>query len=118
MFLLYLAGGLFVLELLFLLWCVAWERPFSGLFSVSVVLVAVSFLMGWNLWELVTTNPLYILGGLGAYLAAGVGWSFPKWWFFVRNIRDRYLQSKERNLLSINPNPDNAVLADFRRQYS
>ena len=92
----WLIVALLVAEAGFLLWCVADERPFSGFFSFLLTAMALNWYLGGTILAAVIANPLWIVGGFIAYLAVGIAWSFGKWWFFVRRIRDKYLAAKKR----------------------
>jgi hypothetical protein len=87
---------LLVLELLFLFFCVSWEWPIPGLLSVAALLAVANWWYSWGLFALIAANPWLIIAGVVGYIALGVAWSFPKWWFFVRNVRTDYLAAKER----------------------
>jgi len=48
----------------------------------------------FNVIHWLAHNGTTFLIGLGVYLAVGVLWSFAKWFFFVRRLRDEYLDRR------------------------
>lgn len=48
----------------------------------------------FNVLHWLAHNGTSFLIGLGFYLAVGVFWSFAKWFFFVRRLRDEYLERR------------------------
>ncbi len=41
-------------------------------------------------------DPIEIIKWLGLYLVIGIGWSFVKWYFFLKNILEDFKNSKEK----------------------
>jgi hypothetical protein len=87
--------GLCVFEFLILLALVVWERPFSAAFSLLAFVGLADFLFSVGIVSFFIANPVTLLGAGGAYIALGLAWSFPKWWFYVRKVRDEYLDNLE-----------------------
>lgn len=73
---------------------VANERPGWATISVVATLLLLAWLGDFNLWTVITHNPLWAVALFFAYVALGVGWSFWKWWFFVTDKRDKFLELK------------------------
>jgi len=80
-----------VADLAILMWCTETDSPFIGLFTVAVSAALARWVFGIPIISWVMANPLLLAGCAALYFVTGVAWTYPKWWFFVRNIRDRYL---------------------------
>lgn len=74
-----------------LIWTTETESPFLAAVIFGVSAVAAHFLFGVSLFAAIVANPLVAIGAVLGYLLAGVLWAFPKWYFFVRNKRNAYL---------------------------
>jgi hypothetical protein len=83
---------LIVVDLIGLVWCTENENPFIAAAIVGVSALVAHFAFGVSILALLVANPLMTLAFLGGYLVAGVMWAFPKWWFYVRNKRNAYLE--------------------------
>ncbi len=73
---------------------VANEKPGWATISVIATLLLLAWLGDFNLWTVITHNPLWAVALFFAYVALGVGWSFWKWWFFVTDKRDKFVELK------------------------
>lgn len=93
--------GLFIIEAILLLSLVVWERPYSALISFLVSAGLADFFFGTGIYSTMWHQPWTAVAIVAGYVLAGVAWSFPKWWFYVRRIRDQYTES----------------LAGFKRQH-
>lgn len=88
--------ALFLLEACLLLSLVVWERPYSALISFLVSAGVADFFFGTGIYATVWHQPITAVGFVLAYIGLGVAWSFPKWWFYVRRIRDQYTDALQR----------------------
>lgn len=75
---------------------VANEKPGWATIYVVVTLVLLAWLGDFNLWKVVTHEPWWAVALFAAYVVLGVSWSFWKWWFFVTDKRDKFLELKNR----------------------
>jgi len=80
-----------VLGFLGLIWTTETESPLLAATIVGASALVAHSIFGVSIFALVASNPLIAIGALFGYLVAGVLWAFPKWYFFVRNRRDQYL---------------------------
>ncbi len=104
MFIFDIAIGFFILlaaELLLLLGFVIAEKPFSALFSCLLFVGLSDLFFDTGIFMSMWHNPGNIFLALLGYLGAGLAWSFPKWWFYVRKLRDEF----------------NVTLVDYRKRY-
>lgn len=81
---------LVLIEALILIGLVASERPFSAFFSFLITAGLLDLLFGTGIYSTVYHNPLTALGFAAGYIIGGMAWSFPKWWFHVRRLRERF----------------------------
>lgn len=110
-----IALGVFVLvilELLLLLGLVASERPYSALLSIAVVAAILDLCFGTGVYATLWHHPWTAVAGVLGYIAIGVLWSFPKWWFFVHQVRDRYIDELNGYKLSRGLAPDKILNPD------
>ena len=100
MFDLFLIGSLsfwilILIEFILLLALVEYERPGLGFLSLLGVGILLKVFADVNLLEYVIQFPWHTaLGALG-YFTIGTVWSIFKWYFFVREKREKYLAAKE-----------------------
>jgi len=85
--------ALLLIDVAALMWCAETESPFVATFLLAATALVAEFVFGIAVFATVIANPLTIVLVVLGYLVAGVLWAYPKWWFFVRNIRDDYLDS-------------------------
>lgn len=71
---------------------VANEKPGWATISVVVTLVLLAWLGDFNLWRVITHQPWWAVAFFAAYVVLGVGWSFWKWWFFVTDKKDKFVE--------------------------
>lgn len=83
------------LEFIVLLALTEYERPGWGIFSIVVVGLLLRFFGGIGVFDYVWNNPRLILFYFLGYLVAGIAWAVVKWWFFVRDQKEKYLAAKE-----------------------
>lgn len=111
--------GLVILEAILLLSLVVWERPYSALLSFLVSAGIADFFFGTHFYTTVWNYPVAAVGLVLAYIAAGVIWSFPKWWFYVRKVRDVYNESLSNFKKTVRLVPGQKLTDDqFARFYS
>jgi hypothetical protein len=75
---------------LLLIAAVEYEKPGWATISLIVFCVALWLFGDVNVIKLTTKEPLFTSGLLVGYFVVGVIWSLAKWWFFVRQCRERY----------------------------
>jgi len=83
--------ALFGLECLLLMFLVVWERPVLAALSMALAVGLSDVFFSTGVASAVWANPALVLGVVAGYAVAGIVWSAPKWWFYVRKIRDEYL---------------------------
>jgi len=81
-----------LLDVLILIWCTENESLFVGAIAVGLTAVLAHWEFGISVFSLIAANP--ILAGLlfVGYIVAGVVWALPKWWLYVRSVRNEYLK--------------------------
>lgn len=77
-----------------LLVAVEYEKPALATISLVATAFALAYWGDFNLLTAIKAHPLEALAGLAGYFVAGGLWSIGKWWFFVRNLRDKYDELK------------------------
>jgi hypothetical protein len=70
------------------------ESPFWAALTLVGFCCAMHFFGDFNAFGWALDNPFETLSYVGGYFAAGAFWSVCKWWFFVRNKRDKYNEVK------------------------
>jgi hypothetical protein len=91
----WLIVALLILDIVFMIWCVAGERPFFGFFSSMLTIVAFGWYFGWSLLELVIMNPALTVSLSFFYILTGIAWSLVKWGHFVGKIKDKYIAARK-----------------------
>ncbi len=94
MLLFYIVG---IIEFLLLFIFVANEKNLHATVSVLGFALLTHFGFHIDLFNYVKENWFNVLLYSVVYVAAGLVWSFPKWFFFLRNMRDKYLELKKQN---------------------
>ena len=100
---LFLVGGLYFWVLI-AFWAIALialvenERWGSATLVSIVVFFALARWGDFNILIALRDRPLIGFGAIAGYLITGVLWSFGKWWFFVKDRRNKYEEVKARFL--------------------
>jgi len=82
-------------EFFFIIWCLESESHVLAPFSFLLVVLAVTFFGNVNIFPYIWHNPLWSLLWAALYFVpVGVVWGVVKWWFFIRNIRDKNREVK------------------------
>lgn len=93
---------LFVIESLLLLFLVATERNTMATVSLFLFGLAARYLSGVDVITFLKTNAPTIGKLLVVYLVTGIAWGIAKWFFFVRDKKEKYLELlKEKQDVSI-----------------
>lgn len=71
---------------------VANEKPGWATVSVVATLALLAWLGNFNLWTVITHQPWWALVFFAAYVVLGVDWSFWKWWFFVTDKKEKFVE--------------------------
>ncbi|KKM93267.1 hypothetical protein LCGC14_1210040 [marine sediment metagenome] len=120
----FLVGGFWFFALvglvcLALLVAVETESPFWAASALIGFGLALHFLGDLNVFSWLIKNPLRTALCVGGYFVTGALWSVGKWWFFVRNKRDKY-NERRRDFISANDLEFSAAIPpehqkDFKR---
>lgn len=95
-----------------------------SLFAVFVILLATSSYLNISIDEvssMILTNPLYFLGSIVCYFFFGTIWAFGKWYFYLCNVRDFYLELKKNYIKENKLENDflqDAILSDINERCS
>lgn len=85
-------------------------EKFTGATIFLLATAGVAHWLGWIDWlHFVQEHGLWLLAYVGLYIAAGVAWSFGKWFSFLMRMRDAYRQLANEYLES-KALPSNTVL--------
>ena len=74
------------------------ERPILATVSLIVCFGLLKYLGDFDLIQVTVAHPILTVVAVAAYFVAGTGWSIWKWWFFVRDCRKRYDDTKAQFL--------------------
>lgn len=80
---------LLCIETLILIALIEFDRVGTATFTMLLTFGILKFFGDFNILSYVLTNPLAFAGWVGAYLGAGVAWSFGKWFFYLNNCKDK-----------------------------
>lgn len=80
--------------------CIAYDSPTGASLAFVMFLFTSELIFKIPIWSTIITQPITVLGFFTLYICIGVGWSFPKWWFFVRKLRDEYVKELQSFLNS------------------
>lgn len=106
-------GGLILLAVLLEYEKVGWATTTTAAMFVGAYFWLDGFTLQW-----VLANSWSLVGALGAYLAVGIGWSFVKWYLFLKDKRVAYDDAKRDFLTERGLSPDGQIppelVGDFR----
>lgn len=112
---------LVVLELLVLSVLVSFERPFSATVALILGVIASDLLLETSYIALIMAQPWVLVAGFCVYVACGMVWTVPRWWFFALDVRDAYLakltQHKETYRLPLDQPLTGDELKEFKSMY-
>jgi len=93
--------ALVVLELGWLLYCVIQDNAFyRGIISLPVFVLILQCFTNANILLYCWEHPVSLALLLGLFLLGGCIWVFPRWYLFVTDHRRRYLDLRDKFLLS------------------
>ncbi len=79
---------------IFLMAACEYSKPFLAASSLFGAALTLKFFGDVNVFRIIADHPLNTVYLALGYLVAGAIWSLAKWWFFVREARDRFEQKK------------------------
>lgn len=91
-------GGIILLlvaEAAFLTAIALFERPLVWIVPMIATALALDWVFSLSIFKSVVENPILALELFLTYVGIGVAWSFPKWWFYVRKIKNQYVAALE-----------------------
>lgn len=94
------------------------EMPFMGLVGLAFVLLTLEWVFRIPVWDTIRQDPWSILVYLVGYVGVGVLWSFPKWWFYVRKVRDAYLADMLKYKVGNGLDPAQKLTPDQARDFT
>lgn len=82
-------------EFCVVLWCLEFERFGWATLTLIATVLGLHLLGNANVFSWIWGHPWQFAGLIGCYFVAGTIWGIVKWWFFVRDVRDRYEDEKK-----------------------
>jgi len=76
-------------------WFLEYDNGTGATFSLVAFALLMFFFGDWNPFPWIAANPLWTIGTIFGYFAAGGLWSTVKWYFHCLNVRDRYNEIKD-----------------------
>lgn len=104
------------------------EKSGWATFATLCTILALNFVFKLPIFDYVVHNPHMVLYVIGAYVLTGGVWAVIKWWFYVRNEKEKYDEFKHgflarKNVISTTV-PENLreeflkALSDYNHSYS
>jgi len=69
---------------------VEYEKPGWATVTCALFFAALWLFGDFNVLQAIADNPLVAVGCIVGYLLLGTGWSFGKWWFYLKRCRREY----------------------------
>jgi hypothetical protein len=106
-------------EVIALFLFVEYENGVGATFALIVFGICLQWLGSVNIIQFIVANPWWLVEGLAAYFALGIAWAVIKWYFFCRNLLDRYNELKADWLKAHNVDGNkvpNSIRSDWNRR--
>jgi hypothetical protein len=78
-------------------------------FTPTILTLVLMWVVGWKWFGFTPSNLKDVSGDLiffVAYILAGISWSVGKWYFFLKNVRDHYVEFKADYIRKFKLSPD------------
>ncbi len=75
-----------------------YEKPGWATLSLGLTLLLLGYLGDFNALTVMKVHPFLALLSVVGYFLAGTVWAFGKWWFFLRDAREKYGEERSEFL--------------------
>lgn len=88
-----------------------------GATVVCVSTLAATFFLGnIGVFGMIVENPWWVVGVIASYFVIGALWGIVKWGLFLRHVRERYQEAKEKFLADCSKLPIPQIMVDDYKQ--